>query len=86
MEVWEVTAAIEGYKLRLEEQNAIVRNNVFAAARYNAANTAFSQKQARSINRQRFEWERKAKRKAVQSFSEITKILKAISKPPDGDK
>ena len=86
MEFWEVTAAIEGYKMSLEEQNAIIRNNIFAAARYNAANTAFSTKQAKAINRQRFDWEKKHKRQQKQSFEEITSILKSISKPSDGNK
>jgi len=86
MELWEVHAAINGYNMKLEEQYTIARNVSFASARYNAANTAFSQKQARAINRQRFGWEKKARRnKQNQSFAEITQILKAISKPPNGD-
>lgn len=57
-----------------------VRNIVYGASRYNAANTAFDSKQGNAILKKRFPWE-KGSRKEPMSGKQVASLLNFISKP-----
>lgn len=70
----------------LEQQRAeTLRDLIFSAARFNAAATANSPKQAKAINRHKFDWEKPsgAKRKKKMSGDEIGQFLNSIAKPDE---
>ena len=56
-----------------------IRNIVYGAHRFNAANTAFSGDAARKIARMRFPWEKPQKLKAL-NYDDMKGFFKQISK------
>jgi len=70
----------ESQSERLEAEFEAMRSIIYGAARYNAANTAFSGEASKAISRQKFPWE---KQQPEQNDGEdiLMPILSAISKP-----
>lgn len=72
----------EGYRDYRNREHEFLRNVVFGAARYNAANTAFSKEAAKKISRQKFPWE-KATKDDIISYDKVKSMFNMISKPEE---
>lgn len=71
----------KGYSQYRDNEYEFVRNIVYGAARYNAANSAFSKEQAMAVSRQKFPWEKGFKENKPMSSKQVQKLLSFISKP-----
>lgn len=84
-EFWEMTPreffnAWIGYSETRNKNLEAIRDIVYGASKYNAANTAFSKDQSKAISRQKFPWE-KGHKKEPMSGKQIAQLLNLISKP-----
>lgn len=71
----------EGYREHRNKEYELLRDIVYGAARYNAANTAMSKKAAKQISRQKFPWEKGATKDDVISYDDVKGMFNMISKP-----
>lgn len=67
------------------ERMEAIRNITYGASRYNAANTAFSKKQAKSISKHKFPWEGggKVTKDDIIDYDKVKGMFNMISKPAD---
>lgn len=74
--------AITGHIRQQNNRMEHMRNVVYGAARYNAANTAMSKDASRAISRQKFPWEKTRKRGQPEfiNYDKIKGIFEGLSK------